>query len=93
MAKIQFGGKITASHQTVTDAASEVIRVAMGMAEVTKISLGIIKNIGGGRRSVKCTPVPAGIKVAVRGNGSVQEIFIYTNSPEIVEASLKNLYR
>jgi hypothetical protein len=93
MAKIQFGGKITASHQTITDAASEVINKAMATAEVTKVSLGIIKHIGGGgRRSIKFLPIPAGTKAVVRGSGSVQEIYLYTESPALVQEKLLKIF-
>ena len=93
MPKIQFGGKVTASHQTVTDAAAEVLKAAQGMDEVTKVSLGIIKHIGGGgRRSIKFLPIAAGIKAAIRGSGSVQVLYIYTESPKKVEDRLLKIF-
>jgi len=83
MAKLKWGGKITDNHSTATDAAALVIHHVVTFDEVTKISPGIIKHIGGGgERRIKFLPINGGVKAMVRGNGAVQEVFIYTNNPE-----------
>lgn len=45
------GGKITSSHTTIIDGAKKVITTARKLTEVTKISLGIIKQIGPGKKT------------------------------------------
>lgn len=79
---------ITSSHSTITKTAEEVIKIVANIPSVTKISSGIIKKVGGGRRSIKITPVPAGLKVAVRGSGAVQELVIFTKEQEVVEKEI-----
>ena len=51
------------------------------MDEVSKISLGIIKQINIGKPRIKFLPINGGVKAVIRGNASIQEIFIYTNAP------------
>jgi len=75
------GGKITRSHTTLTDQAAFIVDAIHDRPEVTKISLGMIANIGRGKPNVKFLPITGGLKVVVRGNTSKQEIFIYTGDP------------
>lgn len=84
------GGKITGSHSTVIDAAVDVVKRAIKLPEVSKISLGIIKQARGGRgaTSVKFVHEPTGLRLTVRGNTSVQLVRIYTGTPERVEKAL-----
>ena len=58
MANHRAGGKITASHTSIIDAALPIVDAAEKLPEVTKISLGIIKQVGrGGRqRRIKFLP-------------------------------------
>ena len=49
MAKHKTGGKITTSHTSIIDAALPVVEAAEKLPEVTKISLGIIKQVGKSR--------------------------------------------
>ena len=92
MAKHRAGGKITASHTSIIDAALPIVASAEKLPEVTKISLGIIKQVGrGGRqRRIKFLPITGGWKLTVRGSATVQEIFIYTgeatSTREMLEA-------
>jgi hypothetical protein len=57
-------------------------------SEVTKISLGLIKNIGKGQPGLKFHPVTGGWRIVVRGNVSLQEIVIYTSDPERIKSQL-----
>ena len=74
------GGKITASHSSIIDAALPVVAAAEKLPEVSKISLGVIKQVGksGRRRRIKFLPITGGWKLTVRGSATVQEIFVYT---------------
>ena len=91
MAKHKSGGKITASHSSIIDAAVPVVEAAEKLPEVTKISLGIIKQVGKGRRQrrVKFLPITGGWKLTVRGSATVQEIFIYTGQPANTKVSIE----
>ena len=85
------GGKLTKNHTTLIDAAAELIDHLQECDEVTKISLGLIKNIGKGRPGLKFHPLVGGWRVVVRGSLSLQEIVIYTAEPEKVKRSLLRL--
>ena len=86
--KLKWGGKITCSHSTITETAAKVIQAAHTLDEVTKISAGIIKHVGGGEQRLKFLTIVGGIKAVVRGNGAVQEIFIWTKNPAETERTL-----
>lgn len=75
------GGKFTGSHTTLIDATEKIVDRASELPEVTKIVLGIIKQIGNGKRNVKFTDIPAGLKLNIRGNTTIQEVFIYSSNP------------
>jgi len=36
------------------------------------------------RRDIKFLPITGGIKAAIRGNGAIQQVFIYTKEPEVI---------
>jgi len=93
MAKIRGGGKITDSHTTVTEASALVVEVLVKRTEVTKISLGTIRQAGsGGERRLKCLPITGGIKIVVRGNGAVQDLFVYTNNSAATQEIAEGLF-
>ena len=79
-----MSNKITDSHGTRTDTSTEVINLVHNLPEVTKISLGEIRHVPGGRRDIKFLPINGGIKAVVRGNGAIQHMFIYTKEPDAV---------
>lgn len=87
------GKKSGGSHTTLIDAAEPLVERAEKMPQVTKIALGYIKPTPGktGKRRVKFTPIQGGIKATIRGNTSIQEIWIYTNSPEQVQQELEKI--
>jgi hypothetical protein len=82
MARTTSHQKTTNNHTTLTKTAEEVLETASKLDEVTKISAGVITSVKGSRRALKFLPIVGGIKAAVRGSGAVQEIFIYTKTPE-----------
>ena len=82
------GGKLTRSHTTLIDAAAPLVDYLQGREEVSKISLGMIKNIGKGQPGLKFHTVVGGLKVVVRGNVSLQEFVVYTVDPETVRREL-----
>ena len=82
------GGKLTSAHTTLIDAAVPVVDFLQACPLVSKISLGLIKNIGKGLPGMKFHPVVGGWKITVRGNVSLQELVVYTAEPESVRQSL-----
>lgn len=92
MPTVRWGGKITDSHSTATETAIIVIEVIAKLNEVTKISLGKIKHIGGGERRLKCLPITGGLKIAVRGSGAVQDLFVYTNNPSATQRQAEHIF-
>jgi len=86
--------KLTRSHTTTTEASNKVIIALEKMGGVAKISRGPIKNTRGssGQKSIKIADVQSGLKISVRGNGAVQDLYIYTNSPDAVKEMLKNIF-
>lgn len=79
MSKHFAGKKFSPSHTTVIDEATETAKLASRLSEVTKVTLGIIKNIKNGKRNIAFTKIPAGLLVKVRGNSSIQQLFIFTS--------------
>jgi hypothetical protein len=74
--------KIAKRHSTMIGAAKKLVRALEMRPEVTNISLGIItkaRPLQSFAVRVKCIEVSGGLRASVRGNSSVQQIFIYTN--------------
>jgi len=71
------GRKLTRSHTTLIEKAKEVVSMLERLPEVSKISLGIIKQIGLGKPTAKYHPITGGFRCVVRGNVSIQEIWVY----------------
>lgn len=90
MSNHRAGGKITRSHTTLIDAAVPLVDLLQARSEVSKISLGIIKNIGKGMPKIKLFPVTGGLKIVVRGNTSLQELVAYTNNKEVIRQMLES---
>lgn len=84
--------KITRSHTSAIEKAADVIAVIQKLPSVTKISLGIIKHIGVGKPTVKFHPITGGFKAVIRGNISIQEIFVYTKEPDAIQKTIKGLF-
>lgn len=80
----KFGGR----HTTMTDPAKNVYRVLKAMPEVEKIVIGIITQCRGGASRVKATPLPAAVKIQVRGANSVQLLYAYTSNTSAVISRL-----
>ncbi|MBK7825673.1 DUF2103 domain-containing protein [Nannocystis sp.] len=76
------GRKLTRSHTTITERARDVVTMLERLPEVTKISLGIIKQIGLGKPAVKCHPITGGFRCIVRGNTSIQEVWVYVRGDQ-----------
>ncbi len=93
MPKHAAGGKITRSHTTIIDGAEDVVEIAKKLPEVSKISLGVIKQIGTGKRKILFTEIPAGFLVKIRGGVTVQEIWIHTSDrPKTREALFRSFW-
>ena len=82
--------KTTRSHTSATEVSNEIIQAAEKIKEISKIGIGIIKitKSKGGKRGIKFLPITGGVKAVVRGSGTVQELFIYTNEIELVKEYL-----
>ncbi len=82
--------KTTRSHTSTTELSNEIIHAAEKIKEISKIGIGIIKitKSKGGKRGIKFLPITGGVKAVVRGSGTVQELFIYTNEAELVKKYL-----
>jgi hypothetical protein len=83
--------KVTSSHRTVTGASAIIVDAANRIPEVTKISLGKITHVPGGRKDLKFSLITGGFKVVVRGAGAVHELFIYTDHVAKVQKQLSLL--
>ena len=90
MPKLLSTEKITDSHSTLTDTSILVVNEVSKYPEVSKIGIANITHVGGGRKSLKFLPITGGIKAVVRGSGSVQDIYIYTNDPEKTKRKILN---
>ena len=79
------GGKYTATHSSVIEAAYAPTRAAAALSCVSKISLGMITPLGNGRPAIKFLDEGPGCLLAkVRGPRSLQEIRIYTSDKDKV---------
>ncbi|MGI4788936.1 MAG: hypothetical protein ACRYFS_08795 [Janthinobacterium lividum] len=88
------GGKYTASHTTVIEAASLPAQAAARLECVSKISLGLIKTLRNGPPAIKFTEECAGcVLVKVRGGSSIQEIRVYTTDKEAVESAMRTAFK
>lgn len=93
MPKLTLGGKITESHSTLTETAEKFVREAIKSPLISKIGIASITHVGGGRKSLKFLPITGGIKAVIRGSGSVQEIYIYTNKIEETKKRLDEIFK
>ena len=88
------GGKYTASHTTVIDAALLPAQAAAKLECVSKISLGLIKTLRNGPPAIKFAEGGAGcLMVKVRGVSSIQEIRVYTTDKEAVEEAMRAAFK
>ena len=92
MSKLTLGGKITNSHSTLTETSEKFLSEAVKSHLISKISIANITHVGGGTKSLKFLDITGGIKAVVRGSGSVQELYIYTNSPNEAMAELTKIF-
>ena len=84
------GGKFTASHTTVIQAASVPAQAAARLPCVSKISLGLIKTLRNGPPAIKFTDEgPGCLLVKVRGGSSLQEVRVYTTDKAQTQATME----
>ncbi len=93
MATHKTGKKITRSHTTATEKAADVVSALERLPEVVKISLGIIKHIGVGKQTVKFHPMTGGFRAMIRGNISIQEVWIYVRGSEVEITKIQKMIR
>lgn len=88
------GKKISGRHSSLIDVAENIVKVAVSLDCVSKIVLGVIKQVKGPAvgKSIKISPVAAGLKLKVRGPKTVQELFIYTNKPLLTETIITDVF-
>ncbi len=91
------GRKLTRSHTTLIEKARDVVTMLERLPDVSKISLGIIKQIGLGKPAVKFHPITGGFRCIVRGNVSIQELWVYLRGDEAqvldVQTKIQALFR
>jgi hypothetical protein len=93
MPKLSLGGKITKSHSSLTETAEKFVYEAVKLESISKIGIASITHIGGGgRKSLKFLPITGGIKAIIRGSGSVQEIYIYTDKIDSTKLELQKIF-
>ncbi len=84
------GGKYTAGHTTVIDAAAAPAQAAAELACVSKISLGLIKSLHTGPPVLKFLDSgPGCLLVKIRGVRSLQEVRVYTTDKDTVRAVMQ----
>ncbi len=83
---------MTRSHTSAIEKVQQLLPVLQKTPLVTKISLGIIKHIGVGKPAIKFHTITGGFKMVVRGNISVQEVFIYTPNVEEIQKITKKSF-
>ncbi len=84
------GGKYTASHTTVIQAAVAPARAAAALDCVSKISLGLIKTMHNGPPVLKFIDECNGcLLVKVRGRRSLQEVRVYTTDKDAAQTAME----
>ncbi|MBV9851870.1 MAG: hypothetical protein JO250_19560 [Armatimonadetes bacterium] len=84
------GGKFTASHTTVIEAAAAPAQAAAQLECVSKVSLGLIKTLKNGPPAIKFLDEgPGCLLVRVRGTRSIQEVRVYTSDKEQTQAVME----
>lgn len=68
-------------HTTVTESARKVVELINKWNEVTKISLGIIRQTKSGHFDVRFVPIHGGLTISVRGSKAIQQLHVYTSDP------------
>lgn len=93
MAHLQ-GKRYSSAHTTVIDAAIPVARKAAQLDCVSKIVLGVIKSVRGRsvEKRLKMVDVAAGLLITVRGNKSVQNLYIYTTDRDRTKHALQAVF-
>jgi len=93
MSKLTLGGKITNNHSTLTEISEKILYEAVKSPYILKISISKIVHIGGGRQSIKFLPISGGVKAVIRGSGSVQDIYFYTDNKEKTKILLLKIFQ
>ncbi len=87
------GGKYTASHTTVIEAAEMPARAAAGLECVSKVSLGLIKTLRNGPPAIKFIDEgPGCLLVKVRGASALQEVRVYSKDKGAVIAAMSAVF-
>lgn len=87
------GGKFTASHTTVIEAAHAPARAAAALGCVSKVSLGLIKSLKNGPPALKfLDDGPGCLLVKVRGARSIQEVRVYTSDKERTQTAMTDAF-
>lgn len=86
--------KISGAHTSRIEVAESIVESASKLECVTKIVLGIIKQVKSPTvgKSIKISNIPAGIRVRVRGPKSVQELFFYTHDRPVATAAITRAF-
>ena len=86
----KFSGR---GHTTFLDAAYPVLMAAKDAEEVKRIVVSVICSGKGSGKKIKISDVPNGLRVTVKGNGAVQEFFVYTSDGSKTKAFLEEAWQ
>tara|TARA_Y100000031_G_scaffold153876_2_gene200199 strand:+ start:684 stop:962 length:279 start_codon:yes stop_codon:yes gene_type:complete len=87
MAK-HIAGKKISKHSSVIEPALPIVRKLMRRDEVTKISLGMIKQVRNAKQSIRTKDLSGGLQLVVRGTCSIQKISVYSKDLELTKQFL-----
>lgn len=88
------GGKFTASHTTVIDAARAPAVAAERLDCVSKVSLGLIKKLPNGTPSIKFSDEGETCLLAkIRGTAYLQEVRVYTSDKQQTKEAMYRAMR
>ena len=65
-----------------------IVRKLMRRDEVTKISLGMIKQVRNAKQSIRTKDLSGGLQLVVRGTCSIQKISVYSKDLELTKQFL-----
>lgn len=86
------GPKVCDNHKTIIPASEKVITALKKMPEVKKISPSLMASCGPGKHRVKCNEITGGLKIMVRGGGSLQIIYVYSDDIQKTKQSICELF-
>ena len=79
-------------HSTFLDTAYPVIMAAKALDEVKRIVVGFITPNKRGQPHLKFVELPVGLKVVVKGEGCIQEFYVYSADVDHTKRALQEAW-